>query len=67
MLNVGKREAVNPSVKQSFDAKPPTTLEEYLGVQVFKCKTGEKALGQPTITKGLEKILMKMARHYEVL
>ena len=37
--------------------KPPTTLEDYLGVHVIKSKNGERAwLGQPTIIKSLEKI-----------
>ena len=37
--------------------KPPTTLEDYLGVQVMKRKNGERTwLGQPTIIEILEKI-----------
>ena len=60
MLIVGKREAVNEVIQvlqQSFEVKSPTTLEDYLGVQVIKSKNGEKAwLGQPTIIKSLEKL-----------
>ena len=60
MLIVGKREAVSEAIQvlqQSFEVKPPTTLEDYLGVQVIKSKTGKKAwLGQPNIIKILEKI-----------
>ena len=61
MLIVRKREAVNEAIQvlqQSFEVKPPTTLEDYLGVQVIKSKNGEKAwIGQPTIIKSLKKIL----------
>ena len=43
-------------LQQSFEVNSPTTLEDYLGVQVIKSKNGEKAwLGQPTIIKSLEK------------
>ena len=60
MLIVGKRETVDESIQvlqQSFEVKSPTTLEDYLGVQVIKKKNGERAwLGQPTIIKHLEKI-----------
>ena len=60
MLVVGKREAVSEAIQvlhQSFEVKPPTTLEPYLGVQVIKSKNGEKAwFGQPTIIKSLETI-----------
>ena len=44
MLIVGKREAVNEAIQvlqQSFEVKPPTTLEDYLGVQVIKSNNGE--------------------------
>ena len=55
MLIVGKREAVNMAIQvlqQSFEVKPPTKLEDYLGVQVIKSKNSEKAwLGQPAIIK----------------
>ena len=47
MLIVGKREAVNEAfqvLQQSFEVKPPSTLEDYLGVQVIKSKTGEKSM-----------------------
>ena len=60
MLIVGKREAISEAIQvlqQSFEVMPPTTLEDYLGVQVIKSKNGEKVwLGQPTIIKSLEKI-----------
>ena len=60
MLIVGTTEAVNEAIQilqQSFEVKAPTSLEDYLGVQVIKSKNGEKAwLGQPTIIKSLEKM-----------
>ena len=60
MLIIRKREAVNDAIQvlqQSFEVKPPTTLEDYFGVQVIRSKNGEKAwLGQPTIIKSLEKM-----------
>ena len=60
MLIVGNTEAVNESIQilqQSFEVKAPTTLEDYLGVQVIKSKNGEKAwLGHRTIIKSLEKM-----------
>ena len=60
MLIVGTTEAVDEAIQvlqQSFEVKAPTTLEDYLGVQVIKSKNGEKAwLGQPTIIKSLEKM-----------
>ena len=46
MLIVGKREVVNEAIQvlqQSFEVKPTTTLEDYLGVQVIKSKNGGKA------------------------
>ena len=63
MLNVGKQEAVNEAIQalqQSFEVKPPTKLEDYLGTQEIKCKEGEKAwLGQPTIIKSLENVSIR--------
>ena len=59
-LIVGNKETVNKAfqiLQQSFDVKAPTTLEDYLAVQVIKSKNGEKAwLGQPTIIKSLDKM-----------
>ena len=45
MLIVRKREAVNEAIQvlqQSVGVRPPTTLEDYLGVQVIKSKNGER-------------------------
>ena len=60
MLIVENTEAVNEAIQilqQPFEVKSPTTLEDYLGVQVIKSKNGEKVwLGQPTIIKSLEKM-----------
>ena len=60
MLIVGNTRAVNEAIQilqQSFEVKAPTTLENYLAVQVIKSKNGKKAwLGQPTIIKSLEKM-----------
>ena len=47
-------------LQQSFEVKPPTTLNNYLRVQVIKKKIGGKAwLGQPTIIESLEKIFFE--------
>ena len=55
MLIVGKTEAVSEAIQvlqQSFEVKPPTTLQDYLGVPVIKSKNGEKAwLGELAIIK----------------
>ena len=60
MLIVGKSKAVDEAIQvlqQSFEVKPPTVLDDYLGVRVIKSKNSEKAwLGQPTIIKSLEKM-----------
>ena len=60
MLIVGSTEAVNEAIQilqQSFEVKAPTTLEDYMGVQVIKSKNSEKAwLGQPTIIESIEKM-----------
>ena len=60
MLIVGNTETVNEAIQvlqQSFEVKVPTTLEDYLGVQVVKSKNGEKArFRQRTIIKSLEKM-----------
>ena len=59
MLIVGNTEAVDEGIQvlQSFEVKAPTTLDDYLGVQVIKSKNGEKAcFRQPTIIKSLEKM-----------
>ena len=40
-----------------FQVRDPTSLEDYLGVQIVQSDDGKKAwLGQPTIVKSLEKI-----------
>ena len=58
MLIVGTTDAVNEPIQilhQSFEVKAPTSLEDYLGVQVINCKNGEMAWsGQHTIIKSLE-------------
>ena len=39
-----------------FEVKDPTSLEDYLGVQIVQSDDGKKAwLGQPMIIKSLEK------------
>ena len=68
MLIVGNTEAVNIAMQilqQLFEVKAPTTLEDYLGVQVIKSKNGQKAwLRQPKpSSKALRRGLMKMSRH----
>ena len=44
MLIVGKTQAVEDAIQvlqQKFEVKKPTTLEDYLGVQVIKSKDGK--------------------------
>ena len=59
MLIIGKEEAIDDAIKLlqgHFQVKDPTSLEDYLGVQIVQTDDGKKAwLGQPTIIKSLEK------------
>ena len=59
MLIIGKEEAIDAAIKVlqgHFQAKDPTSLEDYLGVQIVQSDDGKKAwLGQQTIIKSLEK------------
>ena len=59
MLMIGKEEAIDDAIKVlqgHFQVKDPTSLEDYLGVQIVQSDDGKKAwLGQPTIIKSLEK------------
>ena len=59
MLIIGKEEAIDDAIKVlqgHFEVKDPTSLEDYLGVQIVQSDDGKKAwLGQPTIIKSLEK------------
>ena len=59
MLIIGKEEAIDDAIKVlqgHFQVKDPTSLEDYLGVQIVQSDDGKKAwLGQPTIIKSLEK------------
>ena len=59
MLIVGKDEAIDSAIKVlqgHFQVKDPTSLEDYLVVQIVQSDDGKKAwLGQPTIIKSLEK------------
>ena len=61
MLIIGKEEAIDAVIKVlqwHFQVKDPTSLEEYLGVQIVQSDDGKKAwLGQPTIIKSLLKKL----------
>ena len=63
MLIIGKEEAIddgNKVLQGHFQVKDPTSLEDYLGVQIVQSNDGKKAwLGQPTIIKSLEKQLEK--------
>ena len=58
-LIIGKEEAIDDAIKvlqDHFQVKDPTSLEDYLGVQIVQSDDGKKAwLGQPTIIKSLEK------------
>ena len=55
MLIIGKEEAIDDAIKVlqgHFQVKDPTSLEDYLGVQIVQSDDGKKAwLGQPTIIK----------------
>ena len=56
MLIIGKEEAIDDAIKVlqgHFQVKDPTSLEDYLGVQIVQSK--KAWLGQPTIIKSLEK------------
>ena len=59
MLIIGKEEAIDDAIKViqgHFQVKDPTSLEDYLGVQIEESDDGKKVwLGQPTIIKSLEK------------
>ena len=59
MLIIGKEEAIDDAIKVlqgHFQVKDPTSLEDYLGLQILQSDDGKKAwLGQPTIIKSLEK------------
>ena len=63
MLISGKEEAIDDAIKVlqgHFQVKDPTSLEDYLGVQIVQSDDGKKAwLGQPTIIKSLEKQVAK--------
>ena len=59
MLIIGKEEAIDAAIKVlqgHFQVKVPTSLEDYLGVQIVQSDDGKKAwLEQPSIIKSLEK------------
>ena len=60
MLIIGKEEAIDAAIKVlqgHFQVKDPTSLEDYLGVQIVQSDDGKKALlGQPTIIKSFKKL-----------
>ena len=59
MLIIGKEEAIDAAIKVlqgHFQVNYPTSLVDYLDVQIVQNDDGKKAwLGQPTIIKSLEK------------
>ena len=59
MLIIGKEEAIDAAIKVlqgHFQVKDPTSLEDYLGVQIVQSDDDKKAwLGQPTIIISLGK------------
>ena len=59
MLIIGKEHAIDAAIKVlpgHFQVRDPTSLEDYLGVQIVQSDDGKKAwFGQPTIIKSLEK------------
>ena len=58
MLIIHTEEVIDAAIKVlqgHFQIKDPTSLEDYLGVQIIWSDDGKKAwLGQPTIIKSLE-------------
>ena len=67
MLIIGKEEAIDAVIEVLqclFQVKDPTSLEDYLGVQIVQSDDGKKAwLGQPTISKSLlKKIRERVAK-----
>ena len=59
MLIIGKEEAIDAAINSlqgHFQVRDPTSLEDYLGVQIVQSDDDKKAwLGQLTIIKSLEK------------
>ena len=59
MLIIGKEEAFDDAIivlQGHFQVMDPTSLEDYLGVQIVQSDDGTKVWsGQPTIIKSLEK------------
>ena len=57
MLIIVKEEAIDDAIKVlqgHFQVKDPTSLEDYLGVQIVQSDDGKKTwFGQPTIIKSL--------------
>ena len=61
MLIIGNEEPIDDAIRvlqSHFQVKDPTSLKDYLGVQIVQSDDGKKAwLGQPTIIKSLEENL----------
>ena len=61
MLIIGNEEPIDDAIRvlqSHFQVKDPTSLEDYLGVQIVQSDDGKNAwLGQPTIIKSLEENL----------
>ena len=59
ILIIGQEEAIDDAIKVlqgHFQVKDPTSLEDYLAVQIVQSNDGKRAwLGQPTIIMSLEK------------
>ena len=70
MLIIGKEEAIDAAIKVlqgHFQVKEPTSLEDYLGVQIVQSDDGKKAwLKQPTIIKSLEKLYVERVAKKEM-
>ena len=70
LLIIGKPETNGNGIidlKQYFDIKKPTTLDDYLGVQVIKIKDKKRAwLGQPTIIDALTKKYGKEVKKQQI-
>ena len=63
ILIIGKEEAIDDAIRVlqgKFHVKDPTTLEDYLGVQIVQSADGKKAwLGQPTIMKSFRETIWR--------
>ena len=71
MLIIGKEVAIDAAfyvMQGHFQVKDPTSMEDYLGVQIVKSDDGKKALlGQPTIINSLRNNLERKLQRRKCL